>query len=304
MLPAHLIRSGIAAFSLVAGAGAMAAPSTAPKGLNAPSPSQLIEMRDRTFSGDPAKAALRNEVLNYLGIKPTEGVLYVFVSTSMPKALIQSYVAEALWAGGVLVVRGIPDGSTLNDWIRSYAIPLIGEKGVTAGITIDPILFDLYGIKTVPTIVWDEADRVVAKDCDTATMKKPGEKGQVFDVKTCKGYPEKTFYAVSGAVTLDYALEEFTDAGAQQSSKRLDILRGFVGTNARQEQVEFSGDWKSYETAEVRAALDQAKAKGERFSSLMDSFVAPYFEPDARRFGADVYSPGLRSTFDPARDGQ
>ncbi len=301
MLSAHLIHRGLAIMTLLAiGQTAEALPPPA-KAQSAPSPSELIQLRDRTFSGDPAKAELRNEVLSYLGIKPTEGVMYVFVSTSMPKALIQSYVAEALWTGAVLVVRGIPDGTTLNDWIRGYAVPLIGEKGVTAGLTIDPILFDLYGIRTVPTIIWDETDRIVAKDCDTTTVKKPGEKGQPFDVKTCKGYPEKSFFAVSGAVTLDYALEEFSNAGARQSEKRLGILRSYLG-KGQQEQSEFSGDWAAYETAEMRAAIDRAKRNGDRYQSVMDSFIQPYFESDARKFGSGGFAPGIRSVPDPASD--
>lgn len=265
-----------------------------PKGQDAPSPSQLLEMKERTFWGDPAKAELRNEVFDYLGIKPTEGAMYVFVSSSMPKALIQSYVAEALWAGAVLVVRGIPDGMTLDQWIRQNATPLVGQKGVTAGITIDPMLFDLYNVTTVPTVVWDETDRMIGIDCDTAKVRKPGEGGKPFDVKSCKAYPVNSYYAISGAVTLDYALGQFDEAGAKGAEKRLGVLRKFVGEGGK-EQQEFKGDWDSYETAEMRAAINSANSRGEKYESLMQSFTRPYFESDLRRIESGGFAPGLES---------
>lgn len=341
MLPAHLIRTGVAAAVLAFAGAALAAdspgmspeyrkkveeaaqrikaqnpnlselPSAArtqatkpspvtaqlpqPKAHEGLSPSQLIELKERTFWGDPAKAQLRNEVFDYLGIKPNEAAFYIFVSTSMPKALIQAYVAEALWSGGVLVVRGVPDGLNLNQWIREYAIPIVGEKGATAGLTIDPMLFDLYNVKTVPTVIWDETDRLIGLDCDTAEVTKPGERGKTAKVKSCKAYPEDSFYAVSGAVTLDYALEQFGEAGAEGATKRLGVMRQFLA-GGKKEQGEFKGDWSSYETAEMRAALERANKSGERYESLIQSFQQPYFEADVARrdrLGAGGFAPGL-----------
>jgi type-F conjugative transfer system pilin assembly protein TrbC len=279
----------------------MAAKAPSPKGQDAPSPSQLIELKERTFHGDPKKAALRNEVFDYLGIKPNEAAFYVFVSTSMPKALLQAYVAEAQWAGAVLVVRGVPDGMTLAQWIKQYGEPVVGEKGVTSGLTIDPILFDLYNVKSIPSIVWDQTDRLFGEDCDTAELMKPGEKGKLTKVKSCRPYPDDSYYAVSGAVTLDYALTAFGEAGAAGATKRLELLRQFVA-GGKKEQEEFKGDWSSYETAEMRAAVERANKSGERYESIMQSFQQPYFESDLERrnrLGAAGFAPGL----EPGTDG-
>jgi len=47
----------------------------------------------------------------------------------MPDTLIKAYAREAMWAGGTLIVRGIPAGMTIQQFVNSIGGPLVRNKG-------------------------------------------------------------------------------------------------------------------------------------------------------------------------------
>ena len=81
--------------------------------------------------------------------------LYIFVSTSMPKPLLKSYLQEANKYGGVLVLKGLPQGSFKE--LTKFVIDLTGNNGnlqeIAANIQIDDEAYEKFKIVSVPTIV-------------------------------------------------------------------------------------------------------------------------------------------------------
>ena len=81
--------------------------------------------------------------------------LYIFVSTSMPKPLLKSYLQEANKYGGVLVLKGLPQGSFKE--LTKFIIDLTGNNGnlqeIAANIQIDDEAYEKFKIVSVPTIV-------------------------------------------------------------------------------------------------------------------------------------------------------
>lgn len=81
-----------------------------------------------------------------------EGPMFmVFASLSMPPASLARLIADTSKAGGVVVFRGFPGGST-----RAFAEGLrkvVTNEGEEAHIAIDPRLFRAFGVTAVPTFV-------------------------------------------------------------------------------------------------------------------------------------------------------
>jgi type-F conjugative transfer system pilin assembly protein TrbC len=81
--------------------------------------------------------------------------LYIFVSTSMPKPLLKSYLQEANKYGGVLVLKGLPQGSFKE--LTKFIIDLTGNNSnlqeIAANIQIDDEAYEKFKIVSVPTIV-------------------------------------------------------------------------------------------------------------------------------------------------------
>jgi type-F conjugative transfer system pilin assembly protein TrbC len=77
-------------------------------------------------------------------------VLQIFVSTSMPRQLLKSYAREASSYGGVLVFRGLPQGSfiKLTDLVMD-----ISDDKYPCAMQIDDEAFKTFAITVVPTIV-------------------------------------------------------------------------------------------------------------------------------------------------------
>lgn len=86
--------------------------------------------------------------------------LYIFVSTSMPKSLLKAYLREANKYGGVLVFKGLPQGSFKE--LTKLVIDLTGSKGdlqdIAANIQIDDEAYERFGVVSVPTIVLVKED--------------------------------------------------------------------------------------------------------------------------------------------------
>jgi len=79
--------------------------------------------------------------------------LYIFVSTSMPRTLLESYLLEASKYGGVLVFNGLPKGSFKE--FAKLVTELTKDETLAdnASLQIDDEAFARFGVKSVPAIV-------------------------------------------------------------------------------------------------------------------------------------------------------
>ena len=223
--------------------------------LTAPMPRKADDIADANVSKD------RDNVLKFLGINPqsTSG-LYYMVSWSMPLEMLRSYAAEAMWDGGILVFRGIPEGLDLNTYIHSNLSKILYGKGSSAIVSIDPRLFEAYDVQSVPTIVLTTDRQNLACDLEDKSITLEGVQ---HSYKTCKPLDPKKYWKMEGAVTSDFALREFTKAGSPQAQMYLDALAkaGGGGAMAPKEQQPFTGNWKDAISPEdVKAVQDKIAA--------------------------------------------
>lgn len=126
----------------------------------------------------------------------------VFISFSMPEALIEDYIKEARMYGGVLVLRGLVNNSLKQTVAKLKEIEGNDEKKSNIAITIHPHLFKLYNITQVPTIV-------VSKDNLACILKYD-------DCSTLYEYDK-----ISGSITIGYALEEFEKNGSSLGLRKI-----------------------------------------------------------------------------------
>lgn len=223
---------------------------------------------------DAALATDRSKVLEFLGVDPKgESSIYYFVSYEMPLEVLRAYVVEAMWSGGTLVFRGIPPGKDMRTFITGDLRELIYGKGASASLSIDPRLFDGYKITTVPTIVYTEERKNFI--CSGVNPKAFKYKEQTLSYDTCPPVDESKYWKITGAVTTDFALREFINAGATRAQVHLDALAlGFAtGTVAPKSQQPYKGDWKDAITPEelmaVKAAVETAKQAGSKIPEVL-----------------------------------
>ena len=118
--------------------------------------------------------------------------LYIFVSTSMPKPLLKSYISEVNKYGGVLVFKGLPQGSFKE--LTKLVIDITGNNGslqdIAANVTIDDEAYARFKVVSVPTIVLSKEDDYHPNQ--TAVLK---------------------FDKMVGNVGVKYSLEEFSRSG-------------------------------------------------------------------------------------------
>lgn len=161
-------------------------------------------------------AAMRNRMPAVIGAKPSDGVLdfdqmvadagrladgskaaqgprfIAFASMAMPVPSLRALIRDVGAAGGVVVFRGLPQGSAK---VFMTAMAKIVDKGQrTSGIGIDPRLFRAFAITAVPAYVVTTSD-----------------------VELCDGFscttPLPPYDRLSGNVTAAYALERFSGGG-------------------------------------------------------------------------------------------
>ena len=115
-----------------------------------------------------------------------------FASLSMPPAALRAMIDDVGRAGGVVVLRGLPQNSAkaLTAALAKVARP--GEQLTSVGI--DPRLFRAYGVETVPTYVVAGSDFDLCDGFDCRTEVPPHDR-------------------MSGNVTAAYALETFARGG-------------------------------------------------------------------------------------------
>ena len=210
---------------------------------------------------DSAIASERNKVLEFLGIDPqSDSGLYYFVSWSMPLEMLRSYAIEAMWSGGTLVIKGVPPGKELGKFLVEDLRQLVYGKGAAANISIDPRMFDAYGVKVVPTIVLTTLRSNMQCQGVNPVSIKVDENDVSYD--TCPELDPKTYWKLSGAVTSSYALQTFKDAGAVQADPYLRaIARGWAGMSAPgKEQKGFTGKWNDVLSPSEQLAAREAAA--------------------------------------------
>lgn len=212
-----------------------------------------------------ANAALesdRQSLLTFLGIDPMGGTsLYFFVSFSMPIELLRSYAMEAMWSGGTLVFRGIPEGKDIASFITTELVQLFNGKIDIGSMSLDPRLFELYGVDVVPSIVLTRDNSQVT--CTAGEKKiQAGEKQVSF--QTCGPLDESNYLKISGAVSTDYALRQFIENGFPQAKSNLSALAKGSASNAGfrssigKDQVPFTGKWEDFITPAERKAAEEA----------------------------------------------
>lgn len=121
-------------------------------------------------------------------------ILQIFVSTSMPRQLLKSYAREASRYDGVLVFRGLPQGSFLK--LTDLVMDISDEKYPCA-MQIDDEAFKAFSIKSVPTIVLSKPK---------AMFEQQAKEGQ--------------FDKVQGNLTIKASLELFASSGNLASIAR------------------------------------------------------------------------------------
>lgn len=179
----------------------------------------------------------RSQVLKLLGIPAgTTGYVYYFVSTSMPGSLLKAYARDAIWDGGILVFRGIVPGHGIGWFLRHVMLRLkhVTVDGSTPTVTIDPNLYDAYGIRVVPALVyttmrpWETCAHVVSATFVTDNTTVP--------YKKCGVEPPSAYWKMSGAVSTWYALSRFRAAGAPGAGKLLKTMQaGYVPAGSKNE---------------------------------------------------------------------
>jgi conjugal transfer pilus assembly protein TrbC len=133
-----------------------------------------------------------------------------FASTAMPAAALRQMIDDVTHAGGVVVFRGLPQGSA-----KAFvaALSKVADEGKSMdGVGIDPRLFRAFAVDAVPTYVVAASDFDLCSGFDCASSVPPHDR-------------------MSGNVTARYALETFADGGgpgariAAQHLARLDEVQ-------------------------------------------------------------------------------
>ncbi|MDE8652247.1 type-F conjugative transfer system pilin assembly protein TrbC [Novosphingobium album (ex Liu et al. 2023)] len=115
-----------------------------------------------------------------------------FASLSMPPAALRTMADDVARAGGVVVLRGLPEGSATT---LTAALSKIAQDGGTLdAVGIDPRLFRAFGIEAVPTYVVTGSDFDLCDGFDCRTQVPPHDR-------------------MSGNVSVSYALETFAQGG-------------------------------------------------------------------------------------------
>ena len=102
----------------------------------------MTMLKDDPFFGDAAALEEADP--------QNQGVVYVAVSLTMPRAALRQLAADAQRAGAMVVVRGFVEGSPAK---TMAAARQIFDEDSAGGLAIDPQVFRAYGVQTVPTFI-------------------------------------------------------------------------------------------------------------------------------------------------------
>lgn len=154
-----------------------------------------------------------------------DGKLYIFVSRSMPLALLRAYAVEAFYIGATLITKGIRRGDTILEYVTAAMSDFnSADNQHLAGMEINPNLFDMFGVNVVPAVVW--TNRVGLDDIGAGCQNLPD--GQeppkielegpfnntiVADKPVCALAAPASYYKIAGALKMEYVLDRFEEAG-------------------------------------------------------------------------------------------
>ncbi len=131
--------------------------------------------------------------------------LMIFASFTMPAESFKRIVSQANRAGASVVLRGFKNNSIKD---TALAIKELGEQG--GNVLVNPNAFTKYKVRAVPTMVLARA----------ATIDRVDNEG-------CAIHDD--YVAVSGDVSLDYALDEIVRRSPQFASVASRYLRQIRG---------------------------------------------------------------------------
>lgn len=130
-----------------------------------------------------------------------EAQIRVFVSSSMPLSVLKTYYKACVKYNGIMVFKGLPQGSFKELYKSVAEITAITAKGAHSSndgaIQIDDEIFELFGVSSVPTII-------LSKESDC-----------LFN-QSCK----RVFDKIEGNIGIKRALEEFAGSGDLKSEAR------------------------------------------------------------------------------------
>lgn len=225
----------------------------------------------------------RDEILSALGYAVNEADLFVFVSESMPQAMIEAYQREAVWAGGIVILRGTRPGASFADFIKEVGQRHVSGKGATATLQIDPRLFDKFGVDRVPAIVWDERPFDMDHCRSSERVEVADGRGKTQPIEQCRPANADSYYKISGGVTIGWALEQFAEAGSVKAQRRLDKMREFVGRGGRLvDPIEPAAPFEM--TPDAQAAMQAEAQRVSDLQRLYEAHSAPLYD-DAEYFG-------------------
>ncbi|ATW03259.1 MAG: type-F conjugative transfer system pilin assembly protein TrbC [Parasphingorhabdus sp.] len=115
-----------------------------------------------------------------------------FASLSMPAASLKALLRDMSDAGGVVVLRGFPEGDAGKFKARLAALWESGEE--TDGLGIDPRLFRAFGVTAAPTFVMASSDFEPCDGFDCTSIVPP-------------------FDRMTGNVSAAHVLERFASGG-------------------------------------------------------------------------------------------
>lgn len=125
--------------------------------------------------------------------------LYVFVSFSMGEPALIHYAEEAKRYDAILVLRGFSEGSYKKT--AQKLSPIIEKTG--QGFVIDPELFTLFDVQTVPTVIL--ARSTALEDAQSAFANASAPKHD----------------RLQGHVSLFYTLDKFAKSGDFQEEAKV-----------------------------------------------------------------------------------
>ncbi|WP_245638499.1 type-F conjugative transfer system pilin assembly protein TrbC [Croceicoccus bisphenolivorans] len=134
--------------------------------------------------------------------------LIAFASTAMPRAALAAMIADVGKAGGVVVLRGFPQGSAKR--LTAALAPIAQDSEALEHVGIDPRLFHAFHVEAVPTYVVAASDFALCDGFDCTSIVPPHDR-------------------MSGNVTLAHVLETFAQGngpGAWIAAQHLAQLNG------------------------------------------------------------------------------
>ena len=146
---------------------------------------------------DPAQAFDFDRMVADAGTMASEGMgdaprFIAFASLSMPPAALRTMIDDVTRAGGVVVLRGLPENSAKALIAALSKIARPGEQ--LTGVGLDPRLFRAFGIEAVPTYVVASSDFDLCDGFDCLSAVPPHDR-------------------MTGNVSAAFALETFARGG-------------------------------------------------------------------------------------------